>query len=56
MLSVKCCFIWPRCFRGKDFYKLTNQKHDLPMEVVCLFADQDKMSNLYRGPPIDASY
>jgi hypothetical protein len=52
MLSVKCCFIWPNGFRGEDFLKLTNQKQELPM--VAMFVN--KMSNLYRGPSIDASY
>jgi predicted aminopeptidase len=34
---------------------LTNQKQELPM-VAMLLSDQDEMSNLYRGPSIDASY
>ena len=39
----------------KIFSKLTNQKQELPMAAM-LLSDRDKMSNLYRGPSIDASY
>ena len=50
MLSTKFQFIWQMGFR-EDFYKLTNQKQELPVASYLLM-DQDKMSNLYR----DASY
>jgi hypothetical protein len=53
MLPTKFRFIWPSGFRGEDFSKSTNQKQDSP--VVAMFVN-GKMSNLYRGPPIDASY
>jgi hypothetical protein len=45
-------------FGGEDLKKSANQKQELP--VVAMFVntnvDRDKMSNLYRGPSIDASY
>jgi hypothetical protein len=34
---------------------LANQKQELPV-AASLLMDRDKMSNLYRGPSIDASY
>ena len=54
MLSTKFQFIWQMGFR-EDFYKLTNQKQELPVASYLLM-DQDEMSNLYREPSIDASY
>ena len=107
MLPTKFQIIWPRGFRGEDFQKSTNQKHELPVAAMfvneseqneqglqrtfhrcfllsfgafgkvvseekifrnrpirnknCLWQpylsmNRDEMSNLYRGPPIDASY
>jgi hypothetical protein len=42
-------------FRGEDFFKSSNQKQELP--VVAMFINgSGQMSNLYRGPSIDASY
>ena len=35
MLPIKFRFIWPSCFRGEDFFKLANQKKELP--VVAMF-------------------
>ena len=44
-----------RSFRGEEFLKSANQKQESP--VVAIFVnDRDEMSNLYRGPSIDASY
>ena len=55
MLPTKCWFIWPSGFRGEDFLKQANQKQELP--VVAMFVNgSGQMSNLYRGPSIDASY
>jgi hypothetical protein len=34
---------------------LANQKQELPVAAM-LMTDWDEMSNLYRGPSIDASY
>ena len=45
MLPIKFQFIWLRGFRGKD-----------RLWWPCLLMDRDGMSNLYRGPSIDASY
>ena len=54
MLPTKFQFIWPSGFR-EDFFKSANQKQKLP--VAAMFVNgSDEMSNLYRGPPIDASY
>jgi hypothetical protein len=36
------------------FYESTNQQHELP--VLAMFVNGSKMSNLYRGPSIDATY
>ena len=55
MLPTKFRFIWPSGFRGEDFFKSANQKQELP--VVAMFVNgSGQMSNLYRGPSIDASY
>ena len=55
MLPTKFRFIWPSGFRGEDFFKSSNQKQELP--VVAMFINgSGQMSNLYRGPSIDASY
>ena len=43
MYLVKCCFIWPNCFRREDFFRSTNQKQELP--IVAIFVN--------RGPCID---
>ena len=54
MLPTKFRFIWPNGFR-EESKKSANQKHESP--VVAMFVtDRDGMSNLYRGPCIDASY
>jgi hypothetical protein len=55
MLPAKFRFIWPNGFRGEESKKSANQKQESP--VVAMFVtDRDGMSNLYRGPSIDASY
>jgi len=71
MLPTKFRFIWPSGFKGEDFLKSANQKQELPVAAMivnirpirnknclwrpCLLMDHE-MSNLYRGPSIDASY
>jgi hypothetical protein len=55
MLPTKFQFIWPSVFRGEDFLKSSNQKKELPVAAM-LLTDRDEMSNLNRGPSIDASY
>ena len=55
MLHTKFRFIWPSGFRGEDFKKSANQKQELP--VAARFVNgSGKMSNLYKGPSINASY
>jgi hypothetical protein len=34
MLPTKFRFIWPSGFRGKDFFKLANQKQELPVATM----------------------
>ena len=34
MLPTKFRFIWPSGFRGEDFFKLANQKQELPMTAM----------------------
>jgi predicted aminopeptidase len=55
MLPTKFRFIWPNGFRGKESKKSANQKQETPV-VAMFITDRDRMSNLYRGPSIDASY
>ena len=55
MLPTNFRFIWPNSFRGDESKKSANQKQE--STVVAMFVtDRDGMSNLYRGPSIDASY
>ena len=55
MLPTKFRLIWLSGFRGEDFKnKPIRNKNCLWRQ--CLLMDQDKMSNLYRGPSIGASY
>jgi hypothetical protein len=37
MLPIKLRFIWQSGFRGEDFFKLANQKQELP--VVAMFVN-----------------
>jgi hypothetical protein len=47
--------MWPSGFRGEDLEKSANQKQELP--VAAMFVNgSGQMSNLYKGPSIDASY
>ena len=56
MLSTKFRFIWPNSFRGEDFKKSANQKQELPVVAMFVNGSGKKMSIIYRGPSIDASY
>ena len=47
MFPTKFRFIWPSSYRGEDSLEI-NQSETR--------TDRDEMSNLYRGPAIDASY
>ena len=55
MLPTKFRFIWPNSFRGEE---LKNQqiRNKSRLWRPSLLTDRDEMSNLYRGPSIDASY
>ena len=55
MLPTQFRFICPRGFRGEESKKPANQKQE-SLVLACLLTDRDGMSNLYRGPSIDASY
>ena len=55
MLHTKCQFIWPSGFRGEDFLEI-NQSETRLLVAAMYANDRDEMSNLYRGPAIDASY
>ena len=55
MVPTKFRFICPSGFRGEDLKKSANQKQEL--RVAAMFVNgRDKMSILYKGPSIDASY
>jgi hypothetical protein len=43
-------------FRGEDFFLYRPIKNKNCLWWPCLLMDRDEMSNLYRGPAIDASY
>jgi hypothetical protein len=47
--------MWPSGFRGEDLEKSANQKQELPVAAVFVNGS-GQMSNLYKGPSIDASY
>ena len=55
MLSTKFRFIWPNSFKGEEF-KNQPIRNKNRLWWPCLLMDQDKLSNLYRGPPIDNIY
>jgi len=54
VLPKKIRFIWLLGFRGEDFLEKTRKKNCLWWP--CLLTDRDEMSNLYKGPSMDASY
>jgi hypothetical protein len=56
MLPTKFRFIWLSDFRGEDFFRNQPIKNKNDLWWPCLLTDWDEMSNLYRGPSIDASY
>jgi hypothetical protein len=55
MLPTKFRFNWPSGFRGEDFLNRPIRNKSCLWRPY-LLTDRDEMSNLYRGPPIDASY
>jgi hypothetical protein len=56
MLPTKFQFIWPSGFRGEDIFRNRPIRNNNCLWRPFLLTDRDKMSNLYRGPSIDASY
>ena len=56
MLPTKFQFIWESGFRGEDFFRNQPIKNKNGLWWPCLLTDRDEMSNLYRGPFIDAFY
>jgi hypothetical protein len=56
MIPTKFRFIWLNGFRGEDFFRNQPIRNKNCLWRPCLLTDQDEMSNLYRGPSIDASY
>ena len=54
MLPTKDKFIWQ--FQRRFLFRNQPIRNKNCLWRPCLFSDRDKMSNLYRGPPIDASY
>ena len=55
MLPTAFRFIWLSSFRGEDF-KNRPISNNNGLWRPCLLMDRDKMSTIYRGPSIDASY
>ena len=52
---LPCSGSFGQALRGEDFQKLANRKQEL--SVAAMFVNgSNQMSNLYRGPSIDASY
>jgi hypothetical protein len=56
MLPTKFRFIWPSGFRVEDFFRNHPIRNKNCLWRPYLLTDRDEMSNLYRGPAIDASY
>ena len=56
MLPTKFRFIWPSGFREDFFYRNQPIRNKNCLWQPWLLTDRDEMSNLYRGPSIDASY
>ena len=54
--SYQLSVIWPSGFRGEDFFRNQPIRNKNCLWWPCLLTDRDDMSNLYRGPSIDASY
>ena len=57
MLPTKFWFIWPsRTLQRRRFFRNQPIRNKNCLWLPCLIMDRDEMSNLYRGPSIDASY
>ena len=56
MFHTKCRFIWLSGFRGEDFLEFDQSETRIACGGHYLLINRAEMSNLYRGPSIDASY
>jgi hypothetical protein len=56
MLPTKFRFIWLSGFRGDSIFRDQPIRNKNCLWWPCLLTDRDEMSNLYRGPAMDASY
>jgi hypothetical protein len=56
MLPTKFPFIWISSFREEDFFRNQPIRNKNCLWQPYLLTDRDKMSSLYRGLSIDASY
>jgi hypothetical protein len=56
VIPAKFLFIWLSGFIGEDFFRNQPIRNKNYLWRPCLLTDRDKMSKLYRGPSIDASY
>jgi hypothetical protein len=56
MHPTKFRFIWQSGFKGEDFFRNQPIRNKNGLWWPCLLTDRDKMTILYRGPSIDASY
>jgi hypothetical protein len=56
MLPTKFRFTWRTGYRVEDFLEINQSEKKNELWWPCLLTDRDEMSNLYRGPAIDASY
>jgi hypothetical protein len=56
MLPTKYQFIWSSGFREEDLFRNQPIGNKNCLWRPCLLTDRDEMSNLYKGPSIDASY
>ena len=48
MLPTKFRFIWPSGFIGEDFFKLANQKQELPMAAMFVNGSGENEQSLER--------
>ena len=55
MIPTKFQFIWSSVSEKNFFFKPPIKNKNC-LWRPCLFTDQDEISNIYRGPSIDASY
>ena len=56
MLPIKFRFIWPSGLKRRRLKKNRPIRNKNCLWRPCLLMDRDKISNLYRGPSIDATY